>query len=128
MYELNPGVIDGMTQEEIKGSFIFPFLEFKLMKLLETYPKEFEIAQKEPYKHRYPRAESYHDLSVRLEPIIIELEREPSDVVLIGSASVIRCLMAYLGGLSPEGTLFILFLRVELMKICRNSKCGIEKG
>lgn len=48
-YELNPGATDGLTQEEIQAMF----------------PQEFEIAQKEPYRHRYPRGESYHDLSVR---------------------------------------------------------------
>lgn len=80
MYELNPGDIDGLTPSEIKL----------------RYPEEFAIALKEPYSHRYPRAESYHDLSVRLEPVILELEREPADVLLIGHASVIRCLMAYL--------------------------------
>lgn len=49
MYELNPGDIDGLSPEEIKV----------------RYPEEFAIAMKEPYSHRYPRAESYHDLSVR---------------------------------------------------------------
>lgn len=33
---------------------------------------------------------------IRLEPVILELEREPADVLIIGHASVIRCLMAYL--------------------------------
>lgn len=86
MYELNPGDIDGLSPEEIKV----------------RYPEEFAIAMKEPYSHRYPRAESYHDLSVRLEPVILELEREPADVLIIGHASVIRCLMAYLQGLTPQ--------------------------
>lgn len=49
MYELNPGDIDGLSPDEIKV----------------RYPEEFAIAMKEPYSHRYPRAESYHDLSVR---------------------------------------------------------------
>lgn len=31
-----------------------------------------------------------------MEPVILELEREPADVLLIAHASVIRCLMAYL--------------------------------
>lgn len=36
---------------------------------------------------------------VRLEPILIELEREQEDLLIIGHASVIRCLLAYLIGL-----------------------------
>jgi 6-phosphofructo-2-kinase/fructose-2,6-biphosphatase 4 len=53
-HQINPGVIDGMSVAEIK----------------EKYPDEYEKSLTEPYAHRYPRAESYHDLSVRLEPII----------------------------------------------------------
>lgn len=49
MYELNPGVIDGLTPAEIAKRF----------------PDEAARAQRDPYSHRYPRAESYHDLSVR---------------------------------------------------------------
>ncbi len=86
MYELNPGDVDGLTPAEIQ----------------ERFPAEFEMSQKQPYSHRYPRAESYHDLSVRLEPVILELEREPADVLFIGHGSVIRCLMAYLQGLTPQ--------------------------
>lgn len=49
MYELNPGVIDSLTPAEIR----------------QRYPEEWEKAQTESYSHRYPRGESYHDLSVR---------------------------------------------------------------
>jgi broad specificity phosphatase PhoE len=31
-----------------------------------------------------------------LEPVILELEREPADILFIGHGSVIRCIMAYL--------------------------------
>lgn len=86
MYELNPGVIDSLTPEEIE----------------EKYPEEVRKMQKDPYGHRFPRGESYHDLSVRLEPVILELEREPADVLLIAHASVIRCFLAYLQGLTPQ--------------------------
>ena len=49
MYELNPGIIDGLTPEEIR----------------QRYPEEVAISERDPYSHRYPRGESYHDLSVR---------------------------------------------------------------
>lgn len=68
----------------------------------EAYPEEYERAQKDRFSHRYPRAESYHDLSVRLEPVIFNLEREQNDVLIIGHASVLRCLFAYLKGLAPQ--------------------------
>ncbi|ORY76206.1 6-phosphofructo-2-kinase-domain-containing protein [Leucosporidium creatinivorum] len=86
MYELNPGDVDGLTHQQIQ----------------ELYPDEFKNHELYPYSHRYPRGESYHDLSVRLEPVILELEREPADILFVGHASVIRCVLAYLQGLSPQ--------------------------
>lgn len=70
MAEINPGIIDGLSRKEIK----------------QLYPEEYERSVKEPYAHRFPRAESYHDLSVRLEPTIFELERDRSDLLIIGTS------------------------------------------
>lgn len=49
MYELNPGDVDGLTPQQIQ----------------ELYPDELKNHELYPYSHRYPRGESYHDLSVR---------------------------------------------------------------
>lgn len=48
-----------------------------------------------PYLHRYPRGESYRDLAVRLENIIMQLERERKHVLIIAHKSVLRCIYAY---------------------------------
>ena len=84
--ELNPGVIDGMTPEEIQARF----------------PDEYKRSLEAPFAHRYPRGESYHDLCVRIEPFIFELERDRSDILLIGHASVLRAIYSYLRGLAPS--------------------------
>ncbi len=52
-------------------------------------------AQGDPYYHRSDRGESYHDLSVRLENVMMELERSPHDVLILADASVLRCIYAY---------------------------------
>ncbi|CAG8850282.1 12826_t:CDS:2, partial [Racocetra persica] len=39
---------------------------------------------------------SYHDLAVRLESIILELEHEKNDVLIIAHETVLKCLYAYL--------------------------------
>ncbi|KAJ8657907.1 hypothetical protein O0I10_006435 [Lichtheimia ornata] len=78
--QLNPGEVDGMTPAQIK----------------EKFPEEVKRARQDPYRHRFPRAESYHDLAVRLEAIIMELEREKHDVLIIGHETVLKCLYAYL--------------------------------
>ncbi|SCV74821.1 BQ2448_7850 [Microbotryum intermedium] len=109
MYELNPGVIDGMEPEEIQKMF----------------PDEFKAHQVAPYSHRYPRAESYHDLSVRLEPVILELEREPADILFIGHASVIRCVMAYLQGLTPQEIPNVELRRGDVVQVSPSSY-GVE--
>ncbi|KAJ1677457.1 hypothetical protein EV182_006131, partial [Spiromyces aspiralis] len=58
----------------------------------EKYPNEWKQYIKNPYYHRFPRGESYHDVAVRLEAVILELEREKDDVLIIASESVLRCL------------------------------------
>ncbi|KAI9620251.1 hypothetical protein H4Q26_013820 [Puccinia striiformis f. sp. tritici PST-130] len=98
-------VIDGMSVAEIK----------------EKYPEEYKKSLTEPYAHRYPRAESYHDLSVRLEPIIFEVERDRSDLFIIGHASVIRCLFAYLKGLPPHDIPLVSIGRGQLIEVTPTS-------
>ncbi|KAI9018591.1 6-phosphofructo-2-kinase-domain-containing protein [Phycomyces nitens] len=78
--QMNPGEVDGLTPEQIK----------------EKFPEEVISARANPYSHRYPRAESYHDLAIRLESVIMELEREKNDVLIIAHDTVLRCLYAYL--------------------------------
>lgn len=101
MGEINPGVWDGLSSQEA----------------MERYPDEWERFLADPYAHRAPRAESYHDLSVRLEPIIFELEREQGDLLIIGHASVIRCLLAYLVGLPPSEVPAVEIARGDLVEV-----------
>ncbi|KAF8504190.1 bifunctional 6-phosphofructo-2-kinase/fructose-2,6-bisphosphate 2-phosphatase [Hysterangium stoloniferum] len=100
MSEINPGVWDGLNPDEAR----------------EKYPEEWERFLRDPYVFRAPRAESYHDLSVRLEPILIELEREQEDLLIISHASVIRCLLAYLIGLPASEIPAIEIARGDLLE------------
>ncbi|KDO35158.1 hypothetical protein SPRG_00004 [Saprolegnia parasitica CBS 223.65] len=45
--------------------------------------------------YRYPLGESYVDVITRLEPVIFELERSRSPVLLVAHPEVIRCLYGY---------------------------------
>ena len=97
LVEINPGAIDGMTEAAVQ----------------ERYPEEYQRHQRNPYSHRYSRAEvsmmngwkwksissmyqSYHDLALRLEPVLLELEREKDDVLIVAHPTVLRCIYAYL--------------------------------
>jgi 6-phosphofructo-2-kinase/fructose-2,6-biphosphatase 4 len=54
---------------------------------------------------------------VRLEPILIELEREKEDLLIIGHSSVIRCLLAYLIGLPASEIPGIEIARGDLLEV-----------
>jgi 6-phosphofructo-2-kinase/fructose-2,6-biphosphatase 4 len=123
MLEINPGVWDGLSPAQAK----------------KYYPDEWDRFTKDPYSYRAPRAESYHDLSgwflpfnpftlswqlrekkiiiVRLEPVLIELEREREDLLIISHASVIRCIMAYLIGLPESEIPAIEIARGDLLEV-----------
>ncbi|XP_011003858.1 PREDICTED: 6-phosphofructo-2-kinase/fructose-2,6-bisphosphatase-like isoform X2 [Populus euphratica] len=77
--EINAGVCDGMTYEEIK----------------KNMPEEYEARRKDKLRYRSPRGESYLDVIQRLEPVIIELERQRAPVVVISHQAVLRALYAY---------------------------------
>lgn len=67
-----------MTYEEIK----------------EKFPDDFIARDQNKFAYRYPRGESYEDLVARLEPVIMELERQ-ANVLVVSHQAVLRCLLAY---------------------------------
>ncbi|XP_027415951.1 6-phosphofructo-2-kinase/fructose-2,6-bisphosphatase 3 isoform X2 [Bos indicus x Bos taurus] len=79
------GVCEEMTYEEIK----------------DTYPEEYALREQDKYYYRYPTGESYQDLVQRLEPVIMELERQ-ENVLVICHQAVLRCLLAYFLDKSAE--------------------------
>ena len=63
--EIDSGVCDDKTYEDVKNQ----------------WPQDFKARDVDKFRYRYPRGESYEDLVARLEPVIMELERQ--DVVVI---------------------------------------------
>ncbi|CAK7271787.1 Fructose-2,6-bisphosphatase [Sporothrix epigloea] len=76
--ELDSGVCDGYTYQQIKDEF----------------PEDFQARDADKYNYRYRGGESYRDVVIRLEPIIMELERS-EDILIITHQAVIRCIYAY---------------------------------
>lgn len=62
-------------------------------------------------------SQSYHDLAVRLEPIILELEREQNDLLIIAHESVLRVLYGYLMACSAHDIPSLEFPRDEIIEI-----------
>lgn len=65
------------------------------LEIATLYPDEALRHDAAPYKHRYPRCESYADLSRRLEMTMMELERLHDNVLIMADISTIRCIYAY---------------------------------
>ncbi|KAI4133326.1 MAG: hypothetical protein LQ347_002218 [Umbilicaria vellea] len=101
MSQLNPGVCEKMSEKRIRAD----------------YPDEVAKHEADPYHHRYPRAESYHDLAVRMEPIILELEREQDDLLIIAHESVLRVLYGYLMACNAADIPILSFPRNEIIEI-----------
>ncbi|KLO09975.1 bifunctional 6-phosphofructo-2-kinase/fructose-2,6-bisphosphate 2-phosphatase [Schizopora paradoxa] len=76
--ELDAGVCDGMTYDEIEAA----------------YPEDFANRDDDKFNYRYRGGESYRDVVVRLEPVIMELERQ-GNILIIGHQAILRCLYAY---------------------------------
>ena len=89
--EIDAGVCDGMTYAQIA----------------RTLPVEHAARKADKYRYRYPRGESYEDLIARLEPAIIELERQRHPVVVVAHQAVLRAIYAYFLEHPPETCPFL---------------------
>jgi hypothetical protein len=54
---------------------------------------------------------------VRIDPVLIELEKEQEDLLIIGHASVIRCMLSYLIGLPASEIPAIEIARGDLLEV-----------
>ena len=85
--DLDMGIFEGWSEDQIQ----------------QSHPKLYADHNASPYRHRYPRGESYHDLAIRLEPLILQLERSPDSpaseklnaVLIVADLPVLRCIYAY---------------------------------
>ena len=77
--EIEAGIGDGLTYAE----------------MARTYPDEYAARKANKLEYRYPRGESYDDVIRRLEPVIIELERQRTSVLVVAHQAVLRALYAY---------------------------------
>lgn len=101
LQQLHPGLVADLTEEQIK----------------EKYPEEYGEYLKEKYHYRFPRAESYHDLAVRMEPLLLEMERMQGDILIIGHESTLKVLYGYLMACTCEELPSLSFPRDELIEI-----------
>lgn len=89
--EIHAGVCEDMTYDEVS----------------QRYPLIDYFRKRSKYTFRYPEGESYQDLVVRLEPVIMELENADKVVVVVAHQAVLRCLLAYFGSTSAESSISV---------------------
>lgn len=84
--EINPGLGDGLSYEE----------------LAQKFPEEIAERNRDELHYRCPRGESYMDVIQRIEPIIFEMERIKSPIIVIGHLGMLKCLYGYFANLPIE--------------------------
>ncbi|KAG5507207.1 hypothetical protein JIQ42_06613 [Leishmania sp. Namibia] len=104
--EIHAGVCEDMTYAEVR----------------ERYPLIDYFRKCNKYSFRYPEGESYQDLVVRLEPVIMELENADKVVVVVAHQAVLRCLLAYFGSTSAESTIGVRVPRRTIWRCTYDSK------
>ena len=116
--ELEAGVCDGLTYEQIKVKF----------------PSEYRAREQDKLRYRYPRGESYFDVITRLEPIIFELERIDKPLLIVAHQAVLRCLYAYFLDIPMEELPYLSIPLHTLIKLepmaygCKEKRVKIVTG
>ncbi|CAI4046894.1 hypothetical protein SKDZ_12G3720 [Saccharomyces kudriavzevii ZP591] len=106
--QLNPGSIADLTNEQI----------------MKKFPSEYKESLKDPYHFRFPRAESYHDLAVRMEPLLLEMEHTSKDILIIAHESTLRVLYGYLMACTCVELPNLDFTRDKLVEISFSPFCN----
>jgi broad specificity phosphatase PhoE len=84
--EIEAGMCDGLTYAEIRV----------------RYPDEWRARSRDKLSYRYPQGESYMDVIQRVEPVVLELERQRRPVLVISHQAVLRAIYGYLMGREVE--------------------------
>lgn len=98
--ELDAGLCDGMTYEEIE----------------EKYPEDFKERDDNKFEYRYKGGESYKDVVLRLEPVMMELERQ-SNILIITHQAVLRCIYAYFMNIPQDQSPWVAIPLHTLIKL-----------
>ncbi|RNF07758.1 putative 6-phosphofructo-2-kinase/fructose-2,6-biphosphatase [Trypanosoma conorhini] len=84
--EIHAGICEELTYAEVR----------------ERHPLIDHFRKVNKYTFRYPGGESYQDLVLRLEPVIMQLENADRIVVVVAHQAVLRALLSYFGSTSAE--------------------------
>lgn len=80
--EIDAGICEGLTYNSVA----------------KQYPQVAQERKRDKLRYRYPGGESYVDVIHRLEPVILEIERQRGPVLIVAHNAIIRAIYAYLIG------------------------------
>ncbi|GLD97251.1 hypothetical protein PINS_up005934 [Pythium insidiosum] len=83
---LDKGECYGLTMEQMK----------------QQMPEAFDAYMRDPWKTRFPGGESYYDLMLRLEPVLIDIEQHTGPVIVVSHISTLQVLYSYFLGVPIE--------------------------
>ncbi|KCV67348.1 hypothetical protein, variant 1 [Fonticula alba] len=90
--ELDAGLCDGLTYAQVK----------------ERYPADFAARDDDKLNYRYPEGESYRDVLLRLEPVLLAIEcRTSENLLIVGHQAILRCVYAWMFGIPVESMPYI---------------------
>ncbi|KAJ2780673.1 Fructose-2,6-bisphosphatase [Coemansia javaensis] len=98
--ELDAGLCDGLTYEDVE----------------RAYPEEYAMRDENKFEFRYRGGESYRDVVLRLEPVIMELERQ-QNIMIVSHQAVLRCIYAYFLDIGPEELPYLKIPLHTVMKL-----------
>ncbi len=109
--EIDAGECDGMTYAEIENG----------------KPEEYFARAQDKLNYRYPRGESYQDVIHRIDPVVLEIERQRTPVLVIAHQAVLRALFAYFTSVPPERSPYSDMPLHTVIKLTPHAYgCGIE--
>ena len=105
--EINAGICENLTYEEVK----------------KKYPEEFLKRKENKFIYRYPEGESYKDLVERVKPIIEIIKKQKEKVLIIAHQAVLRVII---GLLSKDREENIPYISVPLHTVIKIKFTGYE--
>jgi 6-phosphofructo-2-kinase/fructose-2,6-biphosphatase 2 len=84
--EINGGEFEDMTFDEVK----------------EKYPDIHKLRNNNKFRNAWPGGESYYDLTIRLEPVLMRIENASKKLIIIAHQAICRIIYAYLMNIPAE--------------------------
>eukprot|EP00163_Fabomonas_tropica_P013675 TRINITY_DN2522_c0_g1_i3.p1 TRINITY_DN2522_c0_g1~~TRINITY_DN2522_c0_g1_i3.p1 ORF type:complete len:480 (-),score=65.54 TRINITY_DN2522_c0_g1_i3:1128-2567(-) len=109
--EINAGLCEGMTYEQVA----------------EKYPHISAARAKDKLRYRYPAGESYLDVVMRVEPVIMELERAHRPTVVVAHQAILRAILGYFLWKDPDSIPHMSVPLHSVLKLTRTAyTCRVE--